>query len=254
MTELQKYYFGFIFVIFINMKTDEQLKFSTTVFSIPFLFVFTIWIVYWLEIKFGWNFNKFGVFPRNLSGLKGVFCSPFIHSDTSHLFNNSIPLFVLSACLFYFYKEVAVKVLIYGGIVTGLLTWVIARESYHIGASGVVYLLFSFVLFSGIIKKNYRLVAVSFITIFLYGSMVWYVLPIKEGMSWEGHLSGLITGFALSLLYRKKGIIREKFQFSKTEFDDMFDEDGNYSPPIVEEEEVELKEIKYRYIYKKEEE
>ncbi|MFT7901143.1 rhomboid family intramembrane serine protease [Tenacibaculum ascidiaceicola] len=253
MTELQKYYFGFIFVIFINMKTDEQLKFSTTVFSIPFLFVFTIWIVYWLEIKFGWNFNKFGVFPRNLSGLKGVFCSPFIHSDINHLFNNSVPLFVLSTCLFYFYKEVAVKVLIYGGIVTGLLTWVIARESYHIGASGVVYLLFSFVLFSGIIKKNYRLVAVSFITIFLYGSMVWYVLPIKEGMSWEGHLSGLITGFALSLLYRKKGIVREKFQFSKTEFDDMFDEDGNYSPPIVEEE-VELKEIKYRYIYKKEEE
>jgi membrane associated rhomboid family serine protease len=254
MTELQKYYFGFIFVNFIDMKTDEQLKFSTTVFTIPLLFVFTIWIVYWLEIKFGWNFNKFGVFPRNLSGLKGVFCSPFIHSDTNHLFNNSVPLFVLSTCLFYFYKEVAVKVLIYGGIVTGLLTWVIARESYHIGASGVVYLLFSFVLFSGIIKKNYRLVAVSFITIFLYGSMVWYVLPIKEGMSWEGHLSGLITGFALSLLYRKKGIVREKFQFSKTEFDDMFDEDGNYAPPIVEEEEVELKEIKYRYIYKKEEE
>lgn len=253
MTELQKYYFGFIFVIFINMKTDEQLKFSTTVFSIPFLFVFTIWIVYWLEIKFGWNFNKFGVFPRNLSGLKGVFCSPFIHSDINHLFNNSVPLFVLSTCLFYFYKEVAVKVLIYGGIVTGLLTWIIARESYHIGASGVVYLLFSFVLFSGIIKKNYRLVAVSFITIFLYGSMVWYVLPIKEGMSWEGHLSGLITGFTLSLLYRKKGIVREKFEFSKTEFDNMFDEDGNYAPPVVEEE-VELQEIKYRYIYKKEEE
>ncbi|AZJ36575.1 rhomboid family intramembrane serine protease [Tenacibaculum singaporense] len=237
------------------MNTDEQLKFSRTVFTIPLLFVFTIWFVYWLEIKFGWNFNKFGVFPRSFSGLKGVLCSPFIHSDTNHLFNNSVPLFVLSACLFYFYKEVAVKVLIYGGIVTGLLTWIIARESYHIGASGVVYLLFSFVLFSGIIKKNYRLVAVSFITIFLYGSMVWYVLPIKEGMSWEGHLSGLVTGFVLSLLYRKRGIVKEKFEFSKTEFDDMFDEDGNYAPPVFEEEMEleELEEIKYRYIYKEEE-
>lgn len=252
MTELQKCYFGFIFVIFSIMKTEHQLKFSPTVFTIPFLFVFAIWFVYWLEITFGWNFNKFGVYPRNFSGLKGVFSSPFIHSDTKHLFNNSVPLFVLSACLFYFYKEVAVKVLIYGGIITGLLTWIIARQSYHIGASGIVYLLFSFVLFSGIIKKNYRLVAVSFITIFLYGSMVWYVLPIKEGMSWEGHLSGLITGFVFALLYRKRGIVKEKFEFSKTEFDTMFDENGNYVPPAPEEE-TELKEINYKYIYKENE-
>jgi membrane associated rhomboid family serine protease len=252
MTELQKYYFGFIFVIFKVMNTEQQLKFSPSIFAMPFLFVLTIWFVYWVEIKFGWNFNKFGVFPRNFSGLKGVICSPFIHSDTNHLFNNSVPLFVLSACLFYFYRQVAIKVLVFGGIITGLLTWVIARESYHIGASGIVYLLFSFVLFSGIIKKNYRLVAVSFITIFLYGSMVWYVLPIKEGMSWEGHLSGLITGIVLALLYRKRGIVKEKFEFTKTEFDSMFDEKGNYVPPVIEED-VELEEIKYKYIYKEEE-
>ncbi|GFD92250.1 hypothetical protein KUL156_43270 [Alteromonas sp. KUL156] len=83
--------------------------------------------------------------------------------------------------------------------------------------------------------------------------MVWYVLPIKEGMSWEGHLSGLITGIVLALLYKNEGIIKERFEFSKTEFDDMFDENGNYIPPIVEEAELELKEIKYRYIYKEEE-
>ncbi|WP_115900416.1 rhomboid family intramembrane serine protease [Tenacibaculum gallaicum] len=234
------------------MNTEQQLKFSPSIFTIPFLFVIVIWFVYWIEIKFGWNFNKFGVFPRSFDGLKGVICSPFIHSDTKHLFNNSVPLFVLSACLFYFYKEVAVKVLLFGGIMTGLLTWLIARESYHIGASGIVYLLFSFVLFSGIIKKNYRLVAVSFVTIFLYGSMVWYVLPIKEGMSWEGHLSGLITGVVLALLYRKRGIVKEKFEFTKTEFDSMFDEAGNYAPPVIEEE-VELEEIKYKYFYKEEE-
>ncbi|WGH75418.1 rhomboid family intramembrane serine protease [Tenacibaculum tangerinum] len=234
------------------MNTDQHLKFSPSIFTLPLLFVFAIWFIYWLEIKFGWNFNKFGVFPRNFSGLKGVFFSPFIHSDTKHLFNNSVPLFVLSACLFYFYKEMSFKVLIYGGIITGLLTWIIARESYHIGASGIVYLLFSFVLFSGIIKKNYRLVAVSFITIFLYGSMIWYVFPIKEGMSWEGHLSGLLTGFALALFYRKKGIVQEKFEFSQTAFDTMFDDEGNYIPPVLEEE-IELQEIKYNYIYKEEE-
>ncbi|WCC44201.1 rhomboid family intramembrane serine protease [Tenacibaculum finnmarkense] len=163
--------------------------------------------------------------------MKGILTSPFIHGDTGHLFNNSVPLFVLCASLFYFYRSVALKILIFGGLFTGFLTWVIARESYHIGASGIVYLLFSFVFFSGIIKKQYRLVAVSLIMIFLYGSMIWYVLPIKDGVSWEGHLSGFITGILLAIFYRKKGVIKEKFVFSKTAFDELFDEQGNYVPP-----------------------
>lgn len=237
MTDVLKFLFGFIFVTFICMKTDNKLKYSNNIFIIPFFLVFSIWFIYWIEIRFGFNFNKFGILPREFEGLKGVFSSPFVHSDTSHLFNNSIPLFVLTSCLFYFYEKVALKVLVFGGLFTGILTWIIARESYHIGASGIVYLLFSFVFFSGIIKKHYRLVAVSLIIIFLYGSMIWYVLPIKEGMSWEGHLSGLITGFLLSIFYRKIGIVKEKHIFSKTAFDEMFDEQGNYVPPIIEEEE-----------------
>ncbi len=234
------------------MNSEEQLKFNNTVFVIPFLFIFSIWFIYWIEIKFGFNFNKLGVYPRSFHGLKGVFCSPFIHSDTSHLFNNSVPLFVLSLSLFYFYKHITLKILVFGGLLTGVFTWVIARESYHIGASGIVYLLFSFVFFSGMIRKHFRLVAVSLITIFLYGSMIWYVLPIKEGMSWEGHLSGLIIGFLFSIIYKKSGIIKEKFEFTKTEFDDMFDDDGNYIPPVLEEK-VEIEELKYKYFYKESE-
>lgn len=252
MTDVPKLSFGFIFAILYSMKESKQLKFSNSVLAIPFVFVFSIWFIYWIEIKFGFNFNKFGIFPRTLSGLKGIFFSPFIHSDTNHLFNNSVPLFVLSASVFYFYKDVAAKIFSYGLILTGILTWLIARKSFHIGASGIVYLLFSFVFFSGIIRKHYRLVALSFIIIFLYGSMIWYVLPIKEGVSWEGHLSGLIIGFILSMIYRKKGIIKEKYEFSKTEFDDMFDEEGNYVPPQIDEEDI-LPTLNYRYIYNEEE-
>ena len=155
----------------------------------------SIWIIYAIEITFGYNFNTYGVYPRNLVGLRGVFLTHFIHSNTNHLFNNSIPLFVLLSSLFYFYRTIAYKVLFFGALWSGLLTWTIARESYHIGASGIVYVLFSFVFFSGIIRKHYRLVALSFIIIFLYGSMIWYVFPIKEGISWEGHLSGFLVGF-----------------------------------------------------------
>jgi len=220
------------------MENQEGLIFRKRMLSVPVLFVFSIWLVYWIEIKFGYNFNKFGVLPREWSGLRGVLFSPFIHSDTKHLFNNSIPLFVLSLSLFYFYRNVAKRVLIFGALFTGLLTWIIARESYHIGASGVVYLLFSFVFFSGVFKNHFRLIAVSLVTIFLYGSMVWFLFPTEGRISWEGHLSGFIMGLILAFLYRKRGIVKEEYQFSQTSFDLMFDENGYLIETTQEEETV----------------
>ena len=217
------------------MKEENHLKISKSVFLIPVAFIVAIWFIYWIEIQFDLNFNKYGVFPRTFVGFRGVFLTHFIHSNVSHLFNNSIPLFVLLSSLFYFYKDVAYKVLLFGGFFTGFITWCIARESYHIGASGIVYLLFSFVFFSGIIKRHFRLVALSLIIIFLYGSMVWYVLPIKEGVSWEGHLSGFIVGLFFAIAFKNKGIVKEEHQFIETEFDAMFDENGNFAPTQIEE-------------------
>lgn len=217
------------------MNESDSLIFKNSMLRIPIIFVVLIWFIYWVEIRFGLNFNKYGLYPREFSGLKGVIFSPFIHSDTKHLFNNSIPLFVLLLSLFYFYKRVAKKVLLYGALLTGILTWIIARDSYHIGASGVVYLLFSFVFFSGVFKNHYRLIALSLVTIFLYGSMVWLIFPTEDRISWEGHLSGFIIGIVYAFLYRNKGIVKEEFQFSKTDFDLMFDENGN----LIENEEQE---------------
>jgi len=140
------------------------------------------------------------------------------------------------ASLFYFYKEIAFKILLIGTILTGLLCWSFARDSYHIGASGVIYLLFSFIFFSGIIRKYYRLIAMSLVVIFLYGSMMWFILPTEDRISWEGHLSGFLMGLLFSILFRKKGIVKEQYQFSETEFDLLFDENGNFIPSIDEEE------------------
>ena len=218
------------------MKDENILKLSKSIFIIPIVYIVTIWFIYWIEIQFGLNFNKFGVYPRTIEGFRGVFLTHFIHSNTNHVFNNSIPLFVLLSSLFYFYKDIAYKVLFFGGFLTGCLTWCIARDSYHIGASGIVYLLFSFVFFSGMIRKHFRLVALSLVIIFSYGSMIWYVLPIKEGMSWEGHLSGFLIGLILAIIYKNRGIVKEQHQFTKTEFDSLFDENGNFAPPKIEEE------------------
>jgi membrane associated rhomboid family serine protease len=211
-------------------KEHTQFKFSPIVIAFPLYFVLSLWIVFWAEGTYNMYFTKYGIYPRTFFGLRGVIFSPFIHGSVKHLFNNSIPLFVLLTTLFYFYRRIAFKVLIYGSLFSGLLTWIIARDSYHIGASGIVYLLFSFILFSGIIRKDYRLIAVSFIVIFLYGSMIWYILPIKDEISWEGHLSGFIFGLLLAFIYRKHGPQPMQYDWE----DDEYIEDAYF---LYEEEE-----------------
>ena len=204
-----------------NLQEEhKQFKFSTIVIAFPLYFVLTLWVIYWIEINYDLYFNKYGIYPRTMLGLRGIILSPFIHSGIKHLFNNSIPLFILLTSLFYFYRKIAFKVLIYGVLLSGLLTWIIAREANHIGASGIVYLLFSFILFSGIIRKYNRLIAVSLIVIFLYGSMIWYILPVKEEISWEGHLSGFIVGILFSFIYRNYGPQPIKYHWEEEEYED----------------------------------
>lgn len=215
-------------------------KFNRKVLIIPILAVVLIWVVYYIEIKFGFNFNKYGIYPKTIKGLRGIVLSPFIHSDTKHLFSNSIPLAVLLSGLYYFYQKIATKVLLFGLILTGILTWSFARPSYHIGASGIIYLLVSFIFFSGVFRKYYRLVALSLIVVFLYGSMVWYIFPVEAKISWEGHLSGFLVGFLFAFIFRKMGPQTEKFKFTENkEFDQLFDEEGNFNPPVKTEEETE---------------
>ncbi|MFO7744369.1 MAG: rhomboid family intramembrane serine protease [Psychroflexus sp.] len=209
----------------------------------PILLVLLLWVVYWIEIKFRFNFTSFGVYPRKVKGLIGVLASPFIHSGIDHLYKNSIPLLVLTASLFYFYKDIAWKALLYGLLFSGLLTWIIGRSSYHIGASGMVYFLASFLFFKGVRSKNFRLIALSLIVVFLYGSLVWGTMPGKPGISWEGHLSGFIIGLVFSFILKSThfsslpSIQKSKPHSEKEdEFLRQFDEHGNFSPkePDVE--------------------
>jgi len=165
-----------------------------------------MWLVRIAEILFSADFSQGGIYPLALRGLPGIIFSPFIHSDTRHLFNNSLPLFFLATALFYFYSEVALKVFSLTYLLTGLLVWLAGREAWHIGASGLVYGLASFLFFSGIIRRYFRLIALSLLVVFLYGSMVWGIFPgIYTNVSWESHMLGFFSGVLLSVWFRKEG-------------------------------------------------
>ncbi len=227
------------------MRDQEQFKYTTGVIGFPVFFVLFLWIVFWFEVRFGFRFNDFGIYPRTLSGLKGIIFSPFIHSSMEHLYHNSIPLLVLSMSLFYFYREISWKVIIYGILFSGFLTWCIGRPANHIGASGLIYVLMSFILFKGIFAKYFRLIALSLLVVFLYGSMIWYVFPVKENMSWEGHLSGLIVGFVFALIFRKSIAKPKKYKWEEEDYNEdddpflkHFDENGNFIEHIKESSEI----------------
>ena len=179
----------------------------------PILFLIIMWMVKLVEMMVGDSFADYGVLPQSLSGLKGILFSPFIHKDFSHLINNSYPIIILGGMLFFFYKKIAKQVFLWLFFIAGFWLWVIGRPSVHIGASGIIYALAAFLFISGIIRKNPRLSAVSMLIIFLYGSMIWGVLPTIEHVSWEGHLAGFMAGIIVAIFYRNEGPKRKKYQW-----------------------------------------
>lgn len=241
------------------MKQHEHFNFSTGVVVYPLLFLLFIWMVFWFEVRFGFNFSNYGIYPQTLKGLRGIVLGPFVHGDIQHIYHNSIPLFVLSMALFYFYRPIAWKVIVFGILMSGFFTWSIGRPSYHIGASGLIYVLVSFTFFKGVFSKYYRLVALSLLVVFLYGSMIWYTLPIEEGVSWEGHLSGLVTGFLFALFFRTTIVKPKKYVWEQDDYNEdddpflkHFDKDGNFIEHIQPEKEQELPTVHYTYKENKE--
>ena len=239
------------------MSESKYFKFTNSVIVAPLIGVILIWAVFWLELKFHMNLNEYGVFPRTLKGLRGVFFSPFIHGSVEHLYNNTIPLAVLTASLFYFYKKISLKVLLYGVLLSGILTWLIGRTSYHIGASGIIYVLASFTFFKGIFSKYYRLVALSLIVVFIYGSLLWYIFPIKDEISWEGHLGGFITGLLLAIFLKTETPSLKKFDWEHEDYNEeedeflkQFDEDGNFIERKGEDLQQDENSIKITYRYR----
>jgi membrane associated rhomboid family serine protease len=171
----------------------------------PTFFLIIIWLVKITEIIFDINLVYLGLFPLKWSGLKGILTAPLIHADLRHLFDNSVPVFLLSLAVFYFYRPVAFKVFFFTWITSGIFVWIGGRSAYHIGASGLVYGFASFLFFSGIIRNSVNLLAISLLVVFLYGGLVWGVFPFDYKISWESHLFGALTGFFMALAYRNYG-------------------------------------------------
>jgi membrane associated rhomboid family serine protease len=183
----------------------------------PLFIVVIMWSIFLMDRYYQLDLYEYGVKPRTLEGIKGIFLMPFIHgqSDFGHIINNSFPTLVLFASLIYFYREIAMYVILFLWIGGGFLLWYFAENtgSYHIGMSGVIYGLFGFLLVSGFLRKFLPLQAIALFVAFVYGSLIWGVFPIKAGVSWEGHLAGILVGAVVAFAFRKKGPTPPKYRY-----------------------------------------
>ena len=182
---------------------------------LAFSLVAIMGIVYAYDVIFNLDLYRFGIFPRSASGLIGILTAPFIHSTNgySHLLNNAAPMFVLTWLLFYNFRNIAPKVFLIIFFGTGLLVWIFGRENYHIGMSGVIYGLTSFLMLGGFLTRHLRVAAISLLVIFLYGSFIWGIFPVNPSISFEGHFFGFFVGAFLAILFRKQLPQPDKFRY-----------------------------------------
>ena len=157
-------------------------------------FVLLLWLLEVLDLSFGLNLSRLGVYPRELQGLPGVLAAPLIHGGWGHLISNSFALLVLGTVLLYGYPRSALALLVLVWLGSGIGVWLFARGSYHFGASGLTHGLMFFIFVSGILRHDRLSIALSMIVFFLYGGMVWTVFPTGPGVSFESHFFGAIMG------------------------------------------------------------
>lgn len=222
-----------------KIETDKKRLFLSLIF--PISFVAFLWLIKLVEVTTGSDFTFLGIYPLHAKGLLGIITSPLIHGDWKHLINNSIPLLILSWGIFYFYKEIAFKVFILIYLLSQIWLWFFyVRPAWHIGASGLIYGFGAFLFVSGIIRKNRHLLSISLLVAFLYGSMVWGILPIEEHISWEGHFMGTMAGIIIAFYYKDFGPPKPESEIEEEDDDD--DEWGYWNENYLSEDDFYEKE------------
>ena len=175
--------------------------------KVMLFFVAILWGVEVVNLIFGYELNRFGIIPREIIGLRGLILSPFLHGSINHLVLNTAPLFILGLLVISRGVGAFLVLTIAVSIIGGLGVWSFGQPStVHVGASGVIFSYFGFLLFKGFFDKKLKALLVSVGVFIIYGGMIWGVFPGTPGVSWEGHLFGFLAGVIWAYWTRHKKI------------------------------------------------
>ncbi|MCI4671482.1 MAG: rhomboid family intramembrane serine protease [Bacteroidia bacterium] len=205
---------------------------------VPAIWIVFMWVIHigiWLLDIHHEAVTNFGLHTQKTSGLIGILTAPFLHGDWNHLISNTTPFFILGTGIIYFYRKSAFLVFLLSWILPNAFVWALVNPSYHIGASGMVYAFAFFLFFSGVFRRERRALVLSLLVSFGYGSIVWGVLPIQEGVSWQSHLFGALMGILMAWLFRGQGDLKKKAEEEEPDLYEpgipIWDYKSLYPPP-----------------------
>lgn len=185
------------------LPQDKQKLLDALLWSSIFILLFVI--SFYGSRYMNVSLSNLGVEPRTWQGLFHMPSMLFVHATPEHLWNNVLAFFILTTTLFFFYYEIAIPVFLIMWAFSPIILFVIGRDNVHVGASVLIYAEFAFLFFSGIFRRNLNMKRISMAVGFVYGYTVWYMFPIEQQVSWEGHISGFLCGIMLAWYFRKQG-------------------------------------------------
>lgn len=152
-----------------------------------------------------WNghLNQYGIRPRHLGSLPGIIWAPFLHGSWNHLAANTVPLLILGGILCARSRSEFAAIAVAGTLLSGVLTWIFARDATHIGASGLIFCFFGYLASLAIFRRTFGALVLSAVCILAYGGLLRGILPAANGVSWEGHIAGLVSGIVLAWISGK---------------------------------------------------
>lgn len=176
-------------------------------------FVVLIWLLEIVDqLIFRHRLNRLGIRPRSQIGLRGILFAPLLHGTWQHLSANTLPFLVLGGLVMLSGVDEFAIVTAVVWLVSGLGVWLFAsRDSLHIGASGVIFGYFGFLIARGYFERSFVAIGFSVLVAILYGGMIWGVLPGQYGISWEGHLFGFLGGIFAARLLGKRPAAADKY-------------------------------------------
>ena len=185
------------------LPQDKQKLLDALLWSSIFILLFII--SFYGSRYLNVSLSNLGVEPRTWKGILNMPTMLFVHASPEHLWNNTLAFFILTTTIFFFYYEIAIPIFLIMWVFSPIILFVIGRDKVHVGASVLIYAEFAFLFFSGIFRRNLNTKRISMAVGFVYGYTVWYMFPIEQQVSWEGHISGFICGIMLAWYFRKQG-------------------------------------------------
>lgn len=184
-----------------GQRTTSPLKPLLTLLALMWLSEIVDWLL------FDGALNRLGIAPRQAAGLRGIPLAPFLHGGFAHLAANTLPFLVLGFVVMLRHRHRFAFITVAVVLISGFGTWLIApAQTIHIGASGLIFGYFAFLVVAAYYERSVEAVALALLVVLLYGGLVAGLLPRGDGISWEGHLFGLIGGaLAARLVYRRGG-------------------------------------------------